>query len=237
MSNVAQQDLQLTNRPLFGGALSISLPSSFRDVSLVRQVPDFQEVFQCVDSVESLYTDAVLVIEILERQDQVTNQEAASYFLHDLIESEDRTRDRGAGGTETLTTTILYNKCWDVGQDPHRSISNTYSDEEENLIPNLSTRVTACSCIGIHRDRNQGNRTHINPHEHPGNTSSSDGGGITVIELCTLRLEFVQTDLLITLTCTHWSEEVITSYREGHSTLFRGILKSFSIKDYSLFGC
>ncbi|GAA5950057.1 hypothetical protein JCM21900_001379 [Sporobolomyces salmonicolor] len=47
-------------RPLFGGAISCSLPANFVDASDLRQVPDTQEVFLAPDS------DLSLIVEILE---------------------------------------------------------------------------------------------------------------------------------------------------------------------------
>ena len=98
---------------LFGGAIEASVPSTWRDVSQVRQVPgkyrhalmiisivlssllilmmfspfilDNQEVFQ--DCTEE--TGAVLVIEILEYQINVANADACSYFLNDLAETNE----------------------------------------------------------------------------------------------------------------------------------------------------
>lgn len=68
-----------SERPLFGGAISCDIPSAWRDVSDVRQVPDHQECWQEIDG-------AVLVVEILERQ-EVGDHSAASFFFADLAES------------------------------------------------------------------------------------------------------------------------------------------------------
>lgn len=51
--------------PLYGGAISCDVPSSFADVSQVREVPDHQEVFADGDS------DRSLVVEILERRQEL----------------------------------------------------------------------------------------------------------------------------------------------------------------------
>ncbi|KAL3764336.1 hypothetical protein ACHAW5_003472 [Stephanodiscus triporus] len=64
---------------LFGGAIVASIPSTWRDVSLVRQ-----EVYQ--DCAEE--TGSVCVIEILEYQAQVENVDACSFFLKDLGSSD-----------------------------------------------------------------------------------------------------------------------------------------------------
>jgi hypothetical protein len=68
-----------TERPLFGGAISCEMPTPWRDVSDVRQVPDHQECWQELDG-------AVLVVEILQRQ-EVDDVNAASFFFNDLAES------------------------------------------------------------------------------------------------------------------------------------------------------
>ncbi|GAA5875253.1 hypothetical protein JCM16303_000556 [Sporobolomyces ruberrimus] len=49
-----------STRPLYGGAISSSLPSAFLDASDLRQVPDTQEVFLSPNS------DLSLIIEVLE---------------------------------------------------------------------------------------------------------------------------------------------------------------------------
>lgn len=67
-------------RPLFGGAITAMIPTDWRDVSDIRQVPDHQECWQ--DSEGRL-----LVVEILERQ-KVDDPHAAKYFFDDLADAE-----------------------------------------------------------------------------------------------------------------------------------------------------
>jgi hypothetical protein len=73
-----------SQRTLFGGAIFCEIPTEWRDVSDVRQVPDHQEVWQSRE-------DEVLVVEILERQ-QVDDVAAANFFFTDLAESNGATR-------------------------------------------------------------------------------------------------------------------------------------------------
>jgi len=68
-----------TERQLFGGAITCDIPTAWRDVSDVRQVPDHQEVWQEMGG-------AVLVVEILQRQ-EVDDAQAAQFFFSDLAES------------------------------------------------------------------------------------------------------------------------------------------------------
>ena len=65
----------------FGGAISVRLPSEFVNVSDVRQVPDNQEVF--VDDT----TGASVIVELLERVDDVDDANAARYHFDELARS------------------------------------------------------------------------------------------------------------------------------------------------------
>jgi hypothetical protein len=69
-----------TERPLFGGAITCEIPSCWRDVSLIRQVPDHQECFQETEG-------AILVVEILEQQQNVSDADVASFLFNDLAEA------------------------------------------------------------------------------------------------------------------------------------------------------
>jgi len=56
------------------------------------------------------------------------------------------------------------------------------------------------------------------------------------VELCAVRLEEVQTDLVVTLTMP--MKDGITQKErrvESHSELFRDVMSSFVVKDWSLF--
>ena len=74
------------NRPLYGGAITCDIKSDWRDVSDIRQVPDHQECYQELEG-------AVLVVEILERQ-QISDADAAAYFFNDLAESNGSTENQ-----------------------------------------------------------------------------------------------------------------------------------------------
>lgn len=70
---------------LFGGAVLCSgIPSSWRDVSQIRQCPDHQEVFQgCVEETGGV----LLVFEVLQHQERVEDESAGAFFLSDLADS------------------------------------------------------------------------------------------------------------------------------------------------------
>ncbi|KAL0030274.1 hypothetical protein WJX77_007077 [Trebouxia sp. C0004] len=72
-------DEQLITRALFGGAIKMSLPQRFVDVSDYRPVPDHQEV----------WTDATLdqsvILEIVEHQ-PVPDQDCCKLYFNDVAE-------------------------------------------------------------------------------------------------------------------------------------------------------
>jgi Ran-interacting Mog1 protein len=68
--------------PLFGGALHAQIPSSFIDVSALRQVPDHQEVFVQHDGFASIMFD------VLERVDAASDEDAVKFHFDDLAGAE-----------------------------------------------------------------------------------------------------------------------------------------------------
>ncbi|KAJ3043918.1 hypothetical protein HDV00_003958 [Rhizophlyctis rosea] len=71
-----------SQRPLYGGAISAAIPDAYIDVSILREVPDHQEVF--VDQA----TDQSLIVEILELA-ETPAEEAASYHFWQLADDND----------------------------------------------------------------------------------------------------------------------------------------------------
>ncbi|TDL27521.1 Mog1p/PsbP-like protein [Rickenella mellea] len=73
----------MSQRTLFGGAISIVLPTNLLDASDIRQVPDTQEVFVSRDS------DISFVVEILERVPIQNPDEAARFHFDSLAHDND----------------------------------------------------------------------------------------------------------------------------------------------------
>ncbi|PHJ25340.1 ran-interacting mog1 protein, partial [Cystoisospora suis] len=80
---------------LFGGAMTVQLPDTFKDVSALRQVPDNQEVFM------DMSRDQSLVIEIVEHQTNIADGDAARFFFCDLA------KENGALETDTPTASVV----------------------------------------------------------------------------------------------------------------------------------
>jgi hypothetical protein len=84
---------------LYGGAIVCDIPSSWKDVSDMRQVPDHQEVFLGPAPVEPS-----LVIESLDHQASVSNDAAAKYFFDDLSEANGCSLSDGSVTSFATTT-------------------------------------------------------------------------------------------------------------------------------------
>ena len=67
-------------KDLFGGAISVSLPVQFKDISDLAPVPDNQEVFQ------DLSSNTDVVFEVLEYSKSVPDEQSISYLFSDLGE-------------------------------------------------------------------------------------------------------------------------------------------------------
>ena len=93
---------------------------------------------------------------------------------------------------------------------------------DAHLVPFLKEHATVCSCTGIQNvEADEG--------------KSLDGKASKVnIELCAIRLEVLQTDLLVTMTMPY-SGDQYNRRQEGHSELFRRLLGSFIVEDWTLF--
>lgn len=68
---------------LFGGAMAMSLPECFIDVSPIRQIPDNQEVFSHGE------TDRSVIVELLELHHIQSDTQPAAFHLDNLAEESD----------------------------------------------------------------------------------------------------------------------------------------------------
>ncbi|KAJ2836175.1 hypothetical protein FBU31_001440 [Coemansia sp. 'formosensis'] len=66
-------------RDLFGGAMSMAIPDGMTDISVLRQVPDHQEVFA------NAQTDSSIIVEILESVPQ-KGLDALTYHYEQVSE-------------------------------------------------------------------------------------------------------------------------------------------------------
>jgi hypothetical protein len=65
---------------LFGGSITVLLPATFDDISMIRQVPDHQEVFVDRES------EISFIVELVNYNGDVTDNNAPKFYFTDLAE-------------------------------------------------------------------------------------------------------------------------------------------------------
>ncbi|KAJ4309083.1 hypothetical protein N0V94_009088 [Neodidymelliopsis sp. IMI 364377] len=96
--------MSFTNTPLYGGAITVDLPSTFADTSQIREVPDHQEVYLDLQGYSSI------VVEILEYVEKNSDEEALQYHFADLIDEEDSSNvlEQGRAVMKKLSDKTIY---------------------------------------------------------------------------------------------------------------------------------
>lgn len=72
--------MSFTNTPLYGGAITLDIPSTFADASQIRQIPDHQEVYLDAAGYASI------VVEILEYVEQGSDEAALQFHFGEVVE-------------------------------------------------------------------------------------------------------------------------------------------------------
>jgi Ran-interacting Mog1 protein len=208
MTTSSSSSTDFVQRPLFGWALACHLPSDWRDVSDVRQVPDHQECWQSVGAAAADDFSRLLVIEILERQNDIADADAAEYFFRDLAESN---------GSPVLSFTARPSLTAGAG--------GATTDDDTDGIAIRGLPVDAVLAFGSGRQRVALGRD----RSDAAGRRSAHHQEVHVIQvlLCAIRLKERNTDLLITLSAP---------ISNPCDDLFRRILESIRINDWSLFG-
>ena len=192
------------------------------------------------------------MIEIIEHQINVANNEACSYFLKDLADSN-----------EAASLRIM---------ESSHVIVNVHHDDDENndgetnrmtWFPNLSlpalpSTKEQCCCACIARGSQKvvtargGEVVVVGDKDRPFTNNDNDASSHWIdVDICVLRLPVVQTDLLITLSTPQQQQKQLRRQQqkqndeiqsdagvgsaELYSPLFRQVLNTFHIKDWSLF--
>ncbi|EME39846.1 hypothetical protein DOTSEDRAFT_74672 [Dothistroma septosporum NZE10] len=83
---------------LFGGAIVAEIPSTFQDVSTIRQVPDNQEVYLDSEGFTSITFD------ILERVERESDVEALKFHLADVVDEDAGQTRLYSSGTAVLAS-------------------------------------------------------------------------------------------------------------------------------------
>lgn len=251
-----EQDVTTTCCPLYGGAITCDIPSTWRDVSQIRQVPDHQEVYQEFSpDIAASGTGPCIVFEILQREECVRNEDASRFFLNDLA-------DANSAPTEEEGGRLLLKSCFYVmaGKTLNSSDNeSTTSSDSWMHLPHFQKldNCTVCLCLGRQLVLGKGLRE--------GDPRVESCTEWVTIEMCILRLKNLQTDLVISLTSPviDIKEDCKAKASVGsavnndrtdkvknniirkkipklkaapnYSAIFRRIVSSFEVQDWSLF--
>jgi hypothetical protein len=90
---------------LFGGAISVQVPTDFQDMSQIRPVPDHQEVFVKLDSIESIMFS---ILEYVDKSKAETDEDAVKYHLDDILDVEMPNED---------------NKIWSIAKSEAKKVA------------------------------------------------------------------------------------------------------------------
>lgn len=97
-----------STRPLFGGALTLDVPSTWTDASTLRELPDHQEVFVDNESLRSI------IVEILQHVPAAATGKfdtPAGYFFHDLAEANEAAEGGGGASPSPRVERVLDIDC------------------------------------------------------------------------------------------------------------------------------
>lgn len=188
------------------------------------------------------------MIEIVEHQIDVANSDACSYFLNDLADSNEAASLR------------IIESSHNIVNVHHDDDENNGETNRMTWFPNLSlpaspsTNEQCCSaCIARGSQKvvtaRGGEVVGVGDKDRPFTNNDNDASSHWIdVDICVLRLPVVQTDLLITLSTPQQqlrrqqqkqNDEIQTDADVGsaelYSPLFRQVLHTFHIKDWSLF--
>lgn len=127
-------------RSLFGGAMTCAIPPNFTDVSLIREIPDNQEVYA------EACTDRSLIIELLE---STTAAHPATAHFHQLAQ-DSRATSSTILHSSTPSPTSYPNLFSD---DPHFTLSVAYGTQtiakfrDDDSLANTVNIVLACVAL------------------------------------------------------------------------------------------
>ncbi|KAF9121445.1 hypothetical protein BGW39_010527 [Mortierella sp. 14UC] len=213
MATVNQQEL-------YGGAMTINLPSKFGNISHVREVPDHQEVFVNVDE------DQSVIVEILELAAEATDENCAAFHFQQLAEDND------AEDASVIQSVSLLNNAelptWPadakiyllLGQQRIAKFNEQQrlqQQHQHNLATASSTTASA--------------------------STQPDARNLVQIMMVVFRLPRQETDVVLSYNVPLQISERSSSRDVAHEgdireaeIWFRGLVGSFTVREWGLFG-
>ncbi|PMD20495.1 putative ran guanine nucleotide release factor [Hyaloscypha hepaticicola] len=205
-----------TSTPLFGGALIVDLPSTFADVSTIRQVPDHQEVYLDKDGFTSIIFDITERVG-LPGSGPAVDGAALTTHLEDIVASD----------IDTV-------QVWNTSNTQFSKLPYAFFSPISLLKPLANRRIDDIPAYTLIATQT--------PPPQPGSKSPD----FTAIVLTLIRLEEDKTDILITINVPHikgeYSAEEVDMQVGKQGKLIENaveyaakIWETFKIKDWGLF--
>jgi hypothetical protein len=197
--------INLIERSLFSGAITCELPKDWYDLSNLRQIPDHQECY-CYDDATTNST-SIWVMEILERQQDIDDEDIVQYLFRDLAES---------------------NGCSKMEQSTNfRSNDVVQCNMLPNLLKNSTTPMICRSGSGIQ---------HIQPGmEDLRQQAETVLIELVVVRLRQYNTELLVTLSVPTMTTSN-DHNIDSVLIQSQKDLFQQILSTIQLHDYTLFG-
>lgn len=234
-------------RELFGGAVELSFPSRFVDISDFRTVPDNQEVYTHQETLRPLYKTSVLQVSSMRDVQVFTDASADQSLIVEFVVGPARFY------TCSIPSSIPF-KVDSTTQD-HHDVPDLEAGEffyHDLATANDAAHAVITSLTQLRSDAvpNVPNGTHCCLVEGEQVVGKGRQGGEALnkihVELLVIRLPAHGTDVLVTLnTPIYISEHSAAAnhagagYKETHLSapqLFRRIIATLSIRDWGLFG-
>ncbi|KAG0069148.1 hypothetical protein BGZ89_003438 [Linnemannia elongata] len=220
MATVNQQEL-------YGGAITINLPSKFGTISHVREVPDHQEVFVNVDE------DQSVIVEILELAAEASDDNCAAFHFQQLAEDND------AEDASTIQSVSVLNNAelptWPadakiyllLGQQRVAKFNEQQRlQQQQHHHHHLATAASTSSSSSTTTT-----------------TTATDARNLIQIMMVVFRLPRQQTDIVLTYNVPLKISDSSSSKQVAHEGdiseaegWVREVVGSFTVRDWGLFG-
>jgi hypothetical protein len=218
---MSADDIQYKSVPLYGGAIVCDLPENFADVSKLRQVPSYQEVWIDKDGFTSI------AIELLDRVEPPRRAQ---------VDEMTQLEIDGAALTEHLMEL--------VGDDAdHARVWNS-SETEFSRMQDFAAYTLLATITPPERKRG-GDRDGGGDRDRGGSADKTPA--LTAVIMTLLRLKREKTDIVITVNVPHikgeYDEEDV-DFEMGKTGTLIGtavnytskIWETFRVRDFGLFG-
>jgi len=206
--------MKYSEKDFFGGAITCDVPANWNNLSDIRPIPDNQECFQ--DSFVS-GSPTILIVEILERQEHVNDDDAASFFFNDLAERNDAFQTQNDIRFHTL--------------EMHDSSPALLRDD--SIVVGKNT-IHVCAGSGYQ------NVALGRDFDSEGNSRRARQEIKCIrVDLYVFRLPVQETDLLITISSPVDATAIDERCLEGPSAasaILSRVVSSFQINNWDLFG-